>query len=99
VVRAEDAASPEEHPRTAVLVIEISGESLRLDRGIKAAIHAPAGIPEYWIFDIEGQRVETRSDPDPASSRYLSSATLERTATLQSKALPGLSVPLASLFS
>lgn len=38
VVRAEDAQSGEHHPRTALLVIEVAGDSLRLDRGSKAAL-------------------------------------------------------------
>src|SRR4030042_1497589 len=37
VVRAEDAQSGEHHPRRALLVIEVAGDSLRLDRGAEAA--------------------------------------------------------------
>ncbi len=44
VVRAEDAQSGEHHPRTALLVVEVAGDSLRLDRGSKAALYARAGI-------------------------------------------------------
>jgi Uma2 family endonuclease len=99
VVRAGDAASRDEHPKTAVLVIEVSSDSLRFDRGPKAAVYARAAVAEYWIFDVAGRCVEARWDPDSASARYRSTATLDETATLESKSIPGLAIALSSLFS
>src|SRR5262245_45449860 len=37
-----------EHPTTALLVIEVSDSTLKTDRA-KAAVHASAGVGEYWI--------------------------------------------------
>jgi Uma2 family endonuclease len=99
VVRAEDAASPDEHPRSAVLVIEVSGDSIRFDRGLKAALYARAGIPEYWIFDAEAHSVEVYRNPDPAASRYTSATRLESESTLEATSIPGLSVELAPLWA
>jgi Uma2 family endonuclease len=99
VVRATDAASPDEHPRRAVLVVEVSGDSLRFDRGAKATVYAAARIPEYWIVDAEARRVEVYREPEAASSRYGSRVTLESNEILESTSIVGLSVALADLFA
>jgi Uma2 family endonuclease len=51
------------HHGTAELVIEVSVSSLRHDLLIKARVYAGAGIPEYWVVDIEGERVVRHLDP------------------------------------
>jgi Uma2 family endonuclease len=85
---------------TALLVIEVSGaSSLRRDRGVKARIYARAGIPEYWIVNLDERLVEIHRDPDPAAETY---RTLQRVASggdLRSSAVPELSVPVAELFA
>ena len=53
----------EEHPATAVLVVEVSDSTLAFDRGRKSAMYAGAGIPEYWIVDLKRRCVEVRRDP------------------------------------
>lgn len=52
-----------EHPRTARLVIEVSNRSLSLDRD-KAAVYGRAGIPEYWIVNLQEETLEIHTDPD-----------------------------------
>lgn len=37
-----------EHPRTALLVVEVSDTTLPLDRDRKHTLYARTGIPEYW---------------------------------------------------
>jgi len=98
VVKAVDALSVEEHPRRAVLVVEVSGESLRLDRAVKAAIYATADIPEYWIVDAENRRVELYGDPEQTNAHYRSTAVLAIGDVLQSRAIPQLVVSLEDLF-
>lgn len=51
------------HPTTAVLVIEIAQSSLQYDREVKSSLYAKAGIPEYWIIDLENRRLEVYRDP------------------------------------
>jgi len=58
----------ERHPTTALLVFEVSGESLRKDRVAKAAVYARAGIPEYVIVNLAEDCLEVRREPDPAES-------------------------------
>lgn len=51
------------HPSTAALVIEVSVSSLAYDLGVKAAVFAAAGIPDYWVVDVEGRRVVVHRKP------------------------------------
>lgn len=51
------------YPATAELVIEISRSSLRRDLVVKSPIYAAAGIGEYWVIDIDHERVLVHRDP------------------------------------
>ena len=53
----------DEHPRTALLVIEISDISLDKDRNRKLPLYAQAGIPKYWIVNLVDQCLEVYRDP------------------------------------
>lgn len=98
VVRARDAESGERHPRTALLVVEVAGESLPLDRQAKAVLYARAGIPEYWIVNLGESTVEVRREPDPASGTYRTRTVARGGETLIAGSVPGLSVAVADLF-
>jgi Uma2 family endonuclease len=56
---------PGRHPRTALLVVEVSFSSPQIDRGVKAELYAKAGVPTYWLVDVLGKAVEVRTDPGP----------------------------------
>ena len=58
------------HPNAAVLVIEISDSSLELDREM-AFEYAAAGVPDYWIVDMQNRAVEVFRDPIADSSAPL----------------------------
>jgi Uma2 family endonuclease len=47
------------------LIVEVSDATLRFDRGRKSAIYAEAGIPEYWILNLNNRELEVRRDPAP----------------------------------
>ena len=98
VVRAEDAASADEHPGRALLVIETSSGSLGHNRSVKARVYARAAIPEYWLVNLNGRCVEVHRDPDPASGRYRTVASVAAGETLAAAGLPGFSLAVASLF-
>ncbi len=98
VVRAQDAASRSSHPGTALLVIEVAGDSLRFDRRTKAALYARTGIPEYWIVNLEDATIEVRSDPHTATGAYRETRVVRRGETLTAAAVPGVQVDVASLF-
>lgn len=50
-------------PGQAVLVVEVSVNSLRLDLGRKAALYAEGQIPEYWVLDVRRRELVVHRDP------------------------------------
>jgi len=55
--------SAEAHPERALLVIEVSFSSLKLDRNLKSRLYAEAKIPEYWVVDVGNAEVIVHQDP------------------------------------
>jgi Uma2 family endonuclease len=55
--------TPDSHPRTAIVVVEVSASSRDTDRLVKSGLYARAGVPTYWIVDVRDRSVEVRSDP------------------------------------
>jgi Uma2 family endonuclease len=51
------------HPSTALLAVEVAVSSQMIDRNVKASMYARAGIPNYWMVDVPGRSVETRTVP------------------------------------
>ncbi len=98
VTRQEEEAA-QAHPRSALLVVEVSEESLRRDRLLKGRIYARARIPEYWVVDVAGRAVELYNEPDEEAGRYRTLRTLGVGETLTSQVLPGLTLPVAELFA
>lgn len=88
---------PEEHPRTALLVIEVAQSSLREDRLLKAALYAAAGVPEFWIVNIPARTVEVHTDPDAPGGRYRTLRTAAEDQVLRPAAFPDLAVVLADI--
>lgn len=57
----------------AVLLIEVSDSSIKIDRRIKSAIYAEANVPEYWIVNISDDElsIEVHTDPTPSGYRRI----------------------------
>lgn len=45
------------------LIVEIADSSITRDATLKKRIYANAGIPQYWILDLNTRRLEVHSDP------------------------------------
>lgn len=54
-------------PSTALLVVEIPEEPLRLVRECKLHVYAAAGIPECWILNLPERCLEIYRDPAPCT--------------------------------
>jgi Uma2 family endonuclease len=65
LVLTETEPPSDRHPRIALLVVEVSVSSHRLDRGEKAVMYALAPVPTYWLVDVPGRAVEVRTEPGP----------------------------------
>lgn len=50
-------------PADILLVCEVSVTTLAYDLGAKAALYARAGIAEYWVLDITGERLYVHRTP------------------------------------
>ena len=48
---------------TVALVVEVADTTLADDLGRKLALYARAGVPEYWVVDVEGARVIVHHQP------------------------------------
>lgn len=63
VVKGEPGDFKAEHPKTAVLVMEVAQTSLEYDRTTKASLYARAGIKDYWIVNLNDRCVEAYREP------------------------------------
>jgi Uma2 family endonuclease len=52
-------------PTSAVLVVEVADTSLFIDTTKKAELYATAGVPDYWVIDLENRRLLVFRDPAP----------------------------------
>lgn len=59
--RPEATAPP--GPEDVLLVVEVSDSTLSYDRDTKLPLYAGAGIPEAWIVDLGGRKVEVHHGP------------------------------------
>lgn len=57
-----------------LLAIEVADTSLAYDRGVKLPLYAAAGIPESWLIDVAGEKIERHSEPGPAGYRSIAVA-------------------------
>lgn len=48
-------------------MIEVADATLRRDRGIKKRLYARAGIPVYWVVDVNKLQIEVYSHPNQQS--------------------------------
>jgi Uma2 family endonuclease len=85
------------HPTTALLIVEVAGTSLSLDRTVKALLYAEHGIPEYWIVNINDRQLEVFRNP--SSSVYETHKILRADESVSPLHAPNFSLPLANLFS
>jgi Uma2 family endonuclease len=80
-----------------MLAVEVSNTSLDYDRKVKLALYAGSGIPEVWIVDLAEKRVEVHRGPD--GDTYVDVGTAGRSDVLTIAVLPGVSIPVAGIFS
>ena len=83
-----------EHPRTALLIIEVSDTTLRKDRS-KGALYASAGIGEYWIVNLGARAVEVYASPD--GDRYAEAHTMRTGDVLRPAAITGIAIAVAEI--
>lgn len=51
------------HPATAALVVEVAVSSRTRDLKVKPRLYAGAGVPVYWVVDVERARAVQHTQP------------------------------------
>ncbi len=83
---------PGPHPQKALLLIEVSSSSLRLDQKVKAPLYAEAGSPEYWIVDVAAAQLE--GFRQPKDGEWTEHFTLTAAQTIRPVSFPTVEFPL-----
>lgn len=87
-------------PTEAVMVVEVADSSLFFDITTKAELYATAGVPEYWVIDLEHRAVVVFRDPQRLAANghaYQTKFTRSATDTVSPLAAPTASVLVAEL--
>jgi Uma2 family endonuclease len=79
-------------PADVHLVIEVADTSQRFDRDVKGPLYAENGIREYWLVDVEADRVEVHRRPEGAAWREVTIR--GRGESISPEAFPDFSVRL-----
>jgi Uma2 family endonuclease len=101
VIAGADPRAASSHPSIAVLVIEVSETSIKLDRA-KAQLYASSGVQEYWIVNVPRRVLQVHRDPVPSADPgegwiYKSVQTLNALESISPLAAPQASVSVAEL--
>jgi len=68
VIRGSIRDYRDAHPRSALLIIEVSDSTLAFDRRVKGSLYARERVAEYWIINLVESVVEIYRDPTEDSS-------------------------------
>jgi Uma2 family endonuclease len=79
-----------------LLLIEISDSSLAYDQSTKRALYARYGVEEYWVVDVQGERVFVYSEP--AGEGYARVVECTRADIVSPRAVPAVQIQVGTLF-
>lgn len=95
IVRQRSYKEGHPGPADTVLIIEVSNSSLRDDLSRKKLMYAAAGIPEYWVVDLNARVLHVFARPK--SGDYLDHRIHEEKETVQSITLKSLKLKVTEL--
>jgi Uma2 family endonuclease len=84
-----------EHPKKALLVVEVAESSLTKDRKIKGRLYAESGVLEYWVVNVAGGTVERYTQPQ--GRKFGRKEALKRSAQIRLAAFPEIVVRIADI--
>lgn len=92
------------HPTHAALLVEVADTTLFYDTTTKAQLYAEAGVPEYWVLDLNGRELHVFRDPQPytlppdlAATAYRTHDVLSAADSVSPLAAPHSSIRVADL--
>lgn len=88
------------HPQATdvSLIIEVADTSLDYDRSNKLPFYARYGIPEVWIIDLDGKRVDVYRNPLTGEQKYRE-ITRYSQGFVVAEGIPEVEVQVADLWS
>jgi Uma2 family endonuclease len=91
-----------DHPRVALLVVEVSDSTLAGDRRSKASLYAAGGGADYWIINLVHLQLEVYRQPIPDASqphghRHADVGIYFRGQTIALLALPSIAIAVSDL--
>jgi Uma2 family endonuclease len=97
IVKTPDTLYQNRHPLPADIfwLIEIANSTLAKDLGVKKDLYAQAGIPEYWVMNL--QTSELVVFRDIIANEYRSAVCLS-SGNISPKAFPEISIEILGLF-
>jgi Uma2 family endonuclease len=81
----------------ALLFIEVADTSLQYDRTVKLRLYAHAGIPEYWIADVNTDTLEVYRSP--SGDGYANRQVLGHGESIAPLAFPDAAIPIDAIFA
>ncbi|MDQ3248268.1 MAG: Uma2 family endonuclease [Chloroflexota bacterium] len=84
-----------EHPKTALLIVEVAYSTLDYDQQRKRRLYARRAIPEYWILNLNQSRLEVYRQPQ--DDDYQSHVILEADARVAPLSQPDGWIAIADL--
>jgi Uma2 family endonuclease len=90
----------QDHPTSALLIVEVSESTLSFDRTRKSRLYAEAGIADYWILNLVDRQLEVCRNPRQDSAKtwsYADTRTLTPADTISPLAAPTASIRVADL--
>ena len=83
-------------PSDIRLIVEISDTTLAFDKGVKGRLYARAGIMEYWVVDVAGERVLVHRNPQ--NDAYADIKSYGAGESIEPLSAPGKSFPVEDAF-
>ncbi|MBA4190848.1 MAG: Uma2 family endonuclease [Planctomycetaceae bacterium] len=91
-----------DHPKTALLIVEVSHTTFDTDATIKAELYATAKILDYWVLDLDNRQLHVFRDPVElptglGANAYRKHVTLAETDTASPLAAPTATILVREL--
>lgn len=80
-----------------LLLTEVADTTLLYDLNVKALLYARAGVPEFWVVDLNGARVVRHTEP--RDGRYTRVDELRNGDDITSSTDPPFSIAIADIFA
>lgn len=82
-------------PKDVLLIIEVADTSAAFDTQVKAKLYSKAGIPEYWVIDVQESCLRVFTEPSARGYKHIQA--LERDDTVKSVSINGLAIQVKEL--